>query len=385
MNNFIYLDNAGSTKPCVEACEIANFVNENDYANASALNSYGLSAEKIIKNAQTIIANGLNVTKDEIIFTSGATESNNMAIFGACYRNQRQGKHIISQMSEHPSVLKVIKQLEDDGFNVTYLPLNESGNINIEDLKSAITDETVLVSIMHVNNETGSMFDINEIGQVIKGVNPNTMYHIDGVQSFGKYDVDLKKAKADFYSFSGHKVHSIKGVGGLYIKKGTKINPLIYGGGQQEGLRSGTLNTSGIASLGKAFEVAKENRAENLEKVQSFKNELLTLVNNETILLNGTTDVEFSSPYIVNLAFVGLRSEVILHELGSKGIYVSTGSACSSKKGNAMLKYYKGFSEERVVGSLRFSFSRFTTLEDVKITIEEVNKAVEKLKMFVRR
>lgn len=381
MEDFIYLDNAGSTKPCDEACAIANDVNINDYANASALNSYGLSAEKVVKNAQSIIANGLNVLKEEIFFTSGATESNNMAIFGACYRNQRQGKHIISQKSEHPSVLRVLEQLESDGFSVTYLDLDETGNINIEDLRNAITHETLLVSIMHINNETGSMFDIYEIGKTIKEVNKNTLYHVDGVQSFGKFDVDLKRAKVDLYSFSGHKVHAIKGVGGLYIKKGTKVKPLVFGGGQQDNMRSGTLNTSGIASLGKAFEVAKFGREENLKNVQEVKNEFLKLVDNELILLNGS---EQSSPYIINLAFVGLRGEVMLHELGSKGIYVSVGSACSSKKGNAMLKYY-GYSEQRVVGSVRFSFSRFTTLDEAKTTVEEVKNAVEKLKIFVRR
>lgn len=381
MSDFIYLDNAGSTRPCDEACEIANEVNKNDYANASALNSYGLSAEKIIKNAQSIIANGLNVGKDEIIFTSGASESNNMAIFGACYRNQRMGKHIISQKSEHPSVLRVLDELEKNGFTITYLPLNNEGNINLEDLKSAITDETVLVSIMHVNNETGTKFDIYEIGKTIKSINKNTLYHIDGVQGFGKLDVDLKLAKADFYTFSGHKIHSIKGIGGLFMKKGTKLNPLIYGGGQQENLRSGTLNTSGIASLGKAFELAKINRDNDLEKVSKIKGEFLKLVNNETVLLNGS---ENSSPYIVNLAFVGLRGEVLLHELGSKNIFVSVGSACSSKKGNAMLKNY-GYDESRVVGSVRFSFSRYTTFEEVEITIKEINNAIEKLKIFIRR
>ncbi len=381
MKDFIYLDNAGSTRPCVEACEIANDVNKNDYGNPSALSSYGLRAEKIIKNAQTVIANGLNVSKDEIIFTSGATESNNTAIFGACYRNQRNGKHIISQKSEHPSVLRVLEQLEEEGFNVTYLPLDESGNIKLEDLETAITDETVLVSIMHVNNETGTIFDIYEIGNIIKNKNAKTLFHVDGVQSFAKFDVDLKKAKADFYSFSGHKVHALKGVGGLYIKKGVKVRPLIFGGGQQENLRSGTLNTSGIASLGKAFEVAKSNLKENFEHVQLIKSELLKLVDNETVLLNGS---ENSTPYILNISFVGLRGEVVLHELGSKDIYASVGSACSSKKGNAMLKHY-GYSEERVVGSLRFSFSRYTTLEEVQTAVDEIYKAVEKLKIFVRR
>ncbi len=381
MSEFIYLDNAGSTKPCDEACAIANEVNQEDYANASALSSFGLRAEKIIKNAQTVIANGLNVSKDEIIFTSGATESNNMAIFGACYRNQRNGKHIISQKSEHPSVLRVLEELESDGFSVTYLDLDEKGNISLSDLENAITDETVLVSIMHINNETGSIFDIYEIGRIIKSKNSNTLFHIDGVQSFGKFEVDLKKAKADFYTFSGHKVHSLKGVGGLYIKKGVKVKQLIYGGGQQDNMRSGTLNTPGIASLGKAFEVAQGSRVENIERLLAIKNEFLGLVDNETILLNGSED---GSPYIVNLSFVGLRGEVILHELGSNGIFVSVGSACSSKKGNAMLKYY-GYSESRVVGSVRFSFSRYSTLYEAEVTIGEIKKAIEKLKMFVRR
>ncbi len=381
MSEFIYLDNAGSTKPCDEACAIANQVNQEDYANASALSSFGLRAEKFFKNAQTVIANGLNVSRDEIIFTSGATESNNMAIFGGCYRNQRNGKHIISQKSEHPSVLRVLEELENEGFSVTYLDLDEKGNISLNDLENAITDETVMVSIMHVNNETGSIFVIYEIGRIIKSKNSNTLFHIDGVQSFGKFEVDLKKAKADFYTFSGHKVHSLKGVGGLYIKKGVKVKQLIYGGGQQDNMRSGTLNTSGIASLGKAFEVAQVSRVENFEMVQAIKNEFLELVDNDTVLLNGSED---GSPYIVNLSFVGLRGEVILHELGSKNIFVSVGSACSSKKGNAMLKHY-GYSEQRVVGSVRFSFSRYSTIDEAKVVIKEIGKAVEKLKMFVRR
>ncbi len=381
MEDFIYLDNAGSTKPCEEAMLEALEVNNKYYANPSALSSFGMEAEKFVKNAQKVIANGLNVLKEEIFFTSGATEGNNTAIFGACYRNQRMGKHIITQKSEHPSVLKAYEKLEQEGFEVTYLKLNEFGNIDLEELKSAIRQDTILVSVMHVNNETGVIFDVYEIGNIIKSLNQNTLYHIDGVQSFGKLEVDVRKSKADFYSFSGHKVHSLKGVGGLYIKKGTKLNPLIYGGGQQENMRSGTLNSSGIASLGKAFEVANSKVSENFEKVAEIKKEFLKLVNNETVLLNGSED---ASPYIINLAFVGLRGEVLLHELGSKNIFVSTGSACSSKKGNAMLKNY-GYSEERVVGSIRFSFSRFTTLEEAKHTVAEVEKAIEKLKMFVRR
>lgn len=381
MKDFIYLDNAGSTKPCEEAVFEAMEVNNKFYGNPSALNSFGLDAEKIIKNSQKIIANGLNVNKDEIVFTSGATESNNTAILGASYRNQRLGKHIITQKSEHPSVLRVFEKLENDGFEVTYLRLDEYGNINLKELEASIKEDTILVSIMHINNETGTIFDIYEIGNIIKNKNSNTLFHIDGVQSFGKYEVDLRKAKADFYSFSGHKLHALKGVGGLFVKKGTKFNQLVLGGGQQENLRSGTLNTSGIASLGKAFEIANNNRDKNLEKVLEIKKEFLSLVDKETIFLNGS---ENGSPYIINLAFIGIRGEVLLHQLGSEKIYISTGSACSSKKGNAMLKSY-GYSEERIVGSVRLSFSRYTTLDEARKTVDEIKKAVEKLKKFVRR
>ncbi len=378
----IYFDNMASTKICKEAREIQIKMDDEFYGNPSALSKMGAMSEEEIKKSSGIIAKGLKVKPTELIYTSSATESNNMFIIGIANKYKREGKHIITQKSEHPSVLEVMKKLENDGFNITYLDLDNKGNINLEDLKNSLTKETILVSIMHINNETGVVMPIENISKIVKSFNSNIKIHVDGVQSFGKIDVNLSKIDVDGYSFSGHKIHAPKGIGGLYIKEGVRLQPLIVGGKQQNNLRAGTLNTSGIVALAKAFEVTLDRMNENYEKVQLIKDELLKLIELENVFING--DLKNSCAYTLNLSFKGIRGEVLLHALSDYNIYVSTGTSCSSKAGGGMLYSY-GFDEERVLGSIRFGISRYNTIEEAKICVEKIKKIIPMLRRFKKR
>ncbi len=379
----IYFDNMATTKICKEAREAQMKIEDKFYGNASALSKIGAMAEEEIKKASEVIAMGLKVKPTELIFTSSATESNNMFILGVANKYKRDGNHIITQKSEHPSVLEVMKKLENDGFDITYLDLDEKGNINLEQLKNSLTDKTILVSIMHVNNETGVIMPIEEMVQEVKQYNKNIKIHVDGVQAFGKIDVNLKKLNVDGYSFSGHKIHAPKGIGGLFVKEGVRVEPLIVGGKQQNGLRAGTMNTSGIVALAKAFEIAYKNLETNYNHAKCIKEEFLKLQNSlDDVLING--NLTNSSAYTLNLSFGDIRGEVLLHALGDLDIYVSTGTSCSSKAEGGMLYTY-GYNEERVLGSIRFGISKYNTIEEAKICVKKIEEIVPMLRRFKRR
>lgn len=373
--NGIYFDNAATTCILPAVKEDMLNVTDNVYGNPSSLHNIGFQAELQIKKSTKALCGLLEITPQELIYTSGGTESNNTAIFGAASAN-RTSKRVITATTEHPSVLQPFKKLEETGYEVIYLPVNEKGHIDLKQLSDSVNEKTSLVSIMAVNNEVGTIQPLELIGDAIKRKNKDTVFHVDGVQAFGKHNIDFKKCQIDLFSISGHKIHAPKGVGALYIRKGTKINPLIYGGGQQRGFRSGTENVPGIAALGVATAYAFEKMNEHKKIVAEIKGFMIDeLKKFDCIQLNGDGS---DSPYILNASFGGIKSEVLLHSLEDEGIYVSSGSACSSKaKHSALLTKY-GLSPKRAESAVRFSFSWLNTMDEAEYTI----KALEKILPF---
>lgn len=379
----IYFDNMASTKVCEESLREQIRIDTEVYGNSTALSKFGADVEKEIVKARNKISQGLKVKSPEIIFTSGATESNNTFILGVAKKYNRLGNHIITQKTEHKSVLQTMKKLENEGFDVTYLDVNDKGMIDLNELKNNLKETTILVSIMHINNETGVIFPIEEITKITKEYNKEIKVFVDGVQSFGKLDLNLVTLGIDGYSFSGHKIHAPKGVGGLFIKSGVNIEPLIVGGGQQNNLRSGTLNTGGVVALATAFEIANKNVKENYENAKIIKKKFLELLDKiDGVEING--DFENSCAYTLNLSFKDLKGEVLLHALADEEIYISTGSSCNSKSDLGMLAHY-GYENDRVLGSIRIGISRFSTIEEAEICIEKIEKLVPMLRRFKRR
>jgi len=377
----IYFDNAATTKISPSVLEKVIYMLENNFANPSSLHKLGFNAEMEIKKSKKIISSCLNVLPEEIIFTSGGTEANNMAVIGTARAYKRAGNNIITVNTEHSSVTECFKMLEQNGFNVTYIDVDKKGYVDIDMLSRNINDKTILVSIMHINNEIGTVQDIEKIGKIIKEKNTKTLFHVDAVQSFGKYKIDIKNI--DLLSLSGHKIHSPKGIGALYIKKGVKIKPIIIGGGQQGGLRSGTENVSGICGLSTAAENACKNMYENFDKVSAVKNKLLEITDLiEDVSVNG--DAENGSPYILNLSFKDIKAEVLLHALEDKNIFVSTGSACSSKqkKHKKVMDYIDSYKAE---SAIRFSFCENNTVEEAQQCIDELIKIVPVLRKYKSR
>jgi|LSQX01.2.fsa_nt_gb cysteine desulfurase len=387
MINEVYLDNSATTKPYNEVIEIMTEILSDKYGNPSSLHVKGLEAEREIKKARQIISSGLNTASEEIYFTSGGTEANNISIIGAARLNRKKGNHLITSRIEHPSVLNVFKYLEEEGFDVSYIDVDKNGIIDIEQFKSKLSDDTILVSLMYVNNEIGTIQPIEKVGSIIKNMNPSVLYHVDAVQAYGKTDINISKCKIDLMSFSAHKLHGPKGVGAVYIKKGSNLKPLIYGGGQELNIRSGTENVPGIVGFGKAVQKTFNNMHEDITKI----NKLKTYMKNEIIKnildirLNGSND-ENDAPHILNVSFRGIKSEVLVHAMGSEGIFVSSGSACSSKnnKTSHVLEAI-GVSEDEAEGSIRFSFSCMNTLKDVEDCINVLIPSIKKLRKFTRR
>ncbi len=381
----VYLDNSATTKAYKKVADVVNEIMIKEYGNPSSAHTKGFEAEKYIKNSKKIISNILKVSEKEVYFTSGGTESNNLAIIGAALANKRSGNHIITTEIEHPSVYNSMKYLEEIGFEVTYLPVNENGVVELDELIKEIKRETILVSIMYVNNEIGSVQLIEEIGSAIKIKNKNIIFHTDAVQAFGKYKIYPKKIKADLISVSGHKIHGPKGIGFLYKKESIKIKPLFYGGGQQNDIRPGTENVSGIAGLGVACEeIYKEieNEAEKLKKLKEF---FVFQINEiEDIIINSKLNETFA-PHIISISFKGIKSEVLLHALEEKQIFVSSGSACSTNK-KELSKTLKalGIDKEYIDGTIRFSLSEFTTKEELEICLDSLKEIVPKLRLYKR-
>ena len=378
-----YFDNSATTKvlDCVKAAGVdAMCVN---YGNAAAKHRKGVEAENLIREAKKAIADTLKVQEKEILFTSGGTESNNTALIGTALANRRAGKHLITTGVEHPSIYNTMSFLEEMGFEVTYLPVDHLGHISLEDLEKAIREDTILVSVMYVNNEVGAVEPIEAISQCIKKKNPKTLFHVDAIQAYGKYKIRPKKQGIDLLSVSGHKIHAPKGVGFLYIRDGVKIRPILFGGGQQKGMRSGTENVPGCVGLGVAAREAYKDFDARIEKLYTLREHLIAgLKPLGGVTINGSED-RTNAPQIVSASFEGVRSEVLLHALEDKGVYVSSGSACSSNHPgiSGTLKGI-GVKKELLDSTIRFSLGDLNTEEEVDYAIGVLGELLPVLRRY---
>ena len=378
----IYLDNSATTQPLEVVANKMMEVMRVDYGNPSSYHTMGLTAEKHIKEASKYFAEVLQCQADEIIYTSGGTESNNMAIIGVALAYIRDGKRIITTEIEHPSVYQVFKHLEGQGFEVIYLPVDSHGHIDIDDLESSINDETTLVSIMHVNNELGTVQDIEKIGQKIKGKNKNTIFHVDAIQSFSKIPINRRSSKIDLLSISSHKIYGPKGVGLLYKNKNVKMGPLFFGGGQQKDYRSGTENVPGIVGMYVAAKEIMANFDGYANKIRLLKEELgNSILNNiDGTYINGP-DIEDGAPHILNIGFEDIKSEVLLHALEAANIYVSSGSACSSnKKADNQVLDSIGRDKGQLDEAIRFSLGINNNMEEMQETLAVLQKTIPMLR-----
>lgn len=383
----IYLDNSATTKSFDEVADLVSTVMTTDYGNPSSVHHKGICAAKYLDTAKKEIAATLKADPAEILFTSGGTESDNTALIGVAHANSRKGKHIITSKLEHPAILETAKLLESEGFEITYLKADSKGHIDLEDLKASIRPDTILVSIMLVNNEIGTREDVEAAGEIIKKANPNTYFHVDAVQGYGKYRINPSKSLIDLLSVSGHKIHGPKGVGFLYIKKGTKINPLILGGGQQKGMRSGTDNVPGIAGLGLAASKLYANFDEDISRMRQLKDYFIKEVTSKLdgVYVNGDTSPEGSAPHIISLSIESIRAEVLLNALGDKEIYISAGSACASNRPHTSQTLEMiGLDSRFWDSTLRFSLSVFTSREEIDYTIKALCDIVPMLRKYTR-
>ena len=382
----IYFDNAATTRALDEVADKVKYMLLENFGNPSSQNMAGVNAENEVIKARKIIAASINAEPDEIYFTSGGTESDNWAIFGTAKGYIRSGKHMITTAIEHPAVLQPMRELEKNGWDITILGVDEKGYINIDELKAAIREDTVLVSTILINNETGTIQNAEEISKAIKSVNPHTLYHVDAVQAYGKYPINVKKMGIDMLSVSGHKVHGPKGVGFFYMKKGLKVKPIIFGGGHERGQRSGTENTPSIVGLAEAVKIDMAEMDKAIEHVTAVKKTLADgILNNIPMTYINGPSLEEGSPYVLNIGFEGLRSEVLLHSLEEKEIYVSAGSACNSKKkGASTVLSALGIDEKRIEGAIRFSFCRYNTVEEAEQCIEILKEKAAFLRKYMR-
>ncbi len=387
----VYLDNSATTRVFPKVAELMTKVMCEDYGNPSSLHIKGVQAEQYLRYAKETLARILKVKEGELLFTSGGTEADNIALTGAALANRRRGNHLITTSIEHPAVIQTMRYLESQGFRVTYLPVDSAGLIRLEDLRRAMMPDTILVSIMHTNNEIGSLQPIGEAGALIKRMNPGTLFHVDAVQGFGKSRILPHRLNIDLMSVSGHKIHGPKGVGLLYVGEKVKLQPLVYGGGQQGNLRSGTENVPGIAGLARAAEILYERLDEETLRMQGCKSRFIDGVGRiGNIKVNGLLPGEplggGTAPHVVSVSFAGVRSEVLLHALEEKGIYVSAGSACSARKPqpSATLKAI-GVEKPLLESTIRFSFSVFTTEEEIDYTLQVLYGLIPTLRRYARK
>ena len=381
-----YLDNSATTRCSKRATDLMVQLLTEDYGNPSSLHMKGVEAEKFIKEAKTKIAKTLKVDEKELIFTSGGTESNNMALIGAAFANKRAGNHIITTSIEHASVSATMAYLEEQGFSVTYLKVDKDGLISLEELKEAVTEDTILVSLMMVNNEIGAVEPIEEAAKVIKAKNPNTLLHVDAIQAYGKYRIYPKKMGIDLLSVSGHKIHAPKGTGFLFIRDKVKVKPLIYGGGQQKGMRSGTENVPGVAALAEAAVEIYEDFEQKIGYLYSLKERFIKgVLEIDGVSINGRMGRD-SAPQIVSVSIEGVRSEVMLHTLEDREIYISAGSACSSNKPavSATLTAI-GLKKNLLDSTIRFSFCVNTTEEEIDYAVGVMKEVIPMLQKYTRR
>lgn len=382
----VYLDNSATTRCLPEVAALMTRILCEEYGNPSSMHKKGVESEKYVRYAKEVIAKCMKVQEKEILFTSGGTESDNIALIGGAYANCRAGRHIITTRIEHPAVLQPCAYLEEQGFAVTYLPVDAKGVISLADLERAMTKNTILVSIMHTNNEVGAVQPIEQAGELIKRINPNTLFHVDAVQGFGKCRIYPKRMNIDLLSVSAHKIHGPKGVGFLYINEKAKVRPIIFGGGQQKGMRSGTENVPGIAGMARAIEEIFSDFDEKIAYLYYLKERFAESVSAlEGIRLNGPAGRD-GAPHIVSVSIQGVRSEVMLHALEDKGIYVSAGSACSSHKpsASATLKAI-GVEKQYLDTTLRFSFSLYTTEAEIDYTVKCLGELLPMLRRYTHK
>lgn len=377
-----YFDHAATTYVLPEVAELMLRIMREDYGNPSSKHRKGMEAENYIKTASFELAQILKVDAKNIVFTSGGTESNNMALIGAAMANRRAGRHIISTPMEHASVYNPLLYLEKQGFELTVVDVDSTGIVSLDALEAAMRDDTILVSVMAVNNEIGAVEPVGACGELIHRKNPDTVFHVDGIQAFGKLALYPKRMGIDLFSVSGHKLHAAKGVGALYVNPDIKLHPIIYGGGQQKDMRSGTENVPGIAGLGLAARLAYDNLTERIAHMEQLKRRLIQ----GALLLPDVTVNEGDAPHIVSLSFRGVKSEVLLHALEDQGIYVSSGSACSANHPgiSGVLKAI-GLDEALLDSTLRFSFAENNTLEEIDYALQVLEKQLPVLRKFVRK
>ena len=381
----VYLDNSATTRCYDSVRELVGKVMCDDYGNPSSMHKKGVDAEKYVRESRETLAKLLKVQEKEIFFTSGGTESDNLALIGCARANHRAGKHFVTTTIEHPAILNTMRHLEEVGFRVTYLPVDQDGRVRLDALKKALCNETILVSIMYVNNEMGSVQPIEEAVRIVKNYNPRILFHVDAVQGFGKYRIHPKRMGIDLLSISGHKIHGPKGMGVLYINEKVKIKPIVFGGEQQKNVRSGTENVPGIAGIGLAAKEIYTDFDAKIEKMRELKNYFIEGVKKiENTAIHGCVD-ETSAPHIISVGFAGIRSEVLLHTLEDKGIYVSAGSACASNH-PAISGVLRGIGvrPEYLDSTLRFSLSEFTTKEEIDYTLKTLYNCVPMLRKYTR-
>lgn len=377
----IYFDNSATTRPYDFVIDLMTQIMAWDYGNPSSLHRMGMTAENYVTEARRQVAKAMGALPEEIVFTSGGTESDNTALIGAAYKGRRRGNRILTTKIEHPAVLETFARLEEEGFDAVYLPVDRRGVVDMEAFEAAMSDDVILISVMHVNNETGAIQPVEEIAKKKR----NALFHVDMVQSFGKLPIDLSGTLAcvDLASVSGHKIHGPKGIGALYIRKGLTLRPFLVGGGQEKGMRSGTENVPAIAGLGLAAEIICRNR----DKKNAHLRELTDAMrgyftdNLKNITFNTPDDPAIRAPHILNVSFEKTRGEVLLHTLEQSGISVSTGSACSSnKKGMSHVIKAMGRTDSQVEGTIRFSLCDSVTMDDAMYVCEKTKEAVDRFR-----
>ncbi len=388
----IYLDNSATTRVFPEVASLMTKIMTEDYGNPSSMHHKGVVAEEYIRNASRIFAGILGCGEKNILYTSGGTESDNTAIIGAARALERRGKHVVTTKIEHPAILNAFKYLEDNGFEVTYLGTDKSGRISLDELDAALCEGTILVSIMHTNNEIGSVQPIEEAGKLIKAKCPECLFHVDAVQGFGKAKICPSKLGIDLMSISSHKIHGPKGVGVLYIGDGVRIVPITYGGGQQKGLRSGTENVPGIAGMALAAQMLYKEFDSDIERLYGLKKHFIEkALEIEGVSINGLTegglgDIKNTAPHIVSVSVSGVRAEVLLHALEDYGVYVSAGSACSThKRAPSATLTSISLDKPLLESTVRISMSSMTTMEEIDDALSALSEIIPRLKRFTRK
>lgn len=382
----VYFDNSATTRCYDSVKDIVVKAMTEDFGNPSAMHLKGVEAEKYIKSSAESLARLLKVQEKEILFTSGGTESDNLALIGAAFANKRSGNHIITTSVEHPAVSQPALFLQEQGFEVTYLPVDSRGVVKMDALKAVLREDTILVSVMYVNNEVGAVMPVEEIAALVHEKSPKALFHVDAIQAFGKYRIYPKKMGIDLLSVSGHKIHGPKGVGFLYINEKAKIQPQILGGGQQGGMRSGTDNVPGIAGLGAAAVEIYKNLEENVENMYRLKEHIAQGLEKIGDIRISGMDLREGAPQILSISVMGVRSEVLLHSLEERGIYVSAGSACSShkRKPSATLAAM-GMSKDQIESTVRLSFCEENTIEEADYFLQVMGELVPMLRRYSRR